>query len=276
MLVWILGEDGVWNRTEYSDLLHAESDDKFDALETVFLTTVEQQRVGSLPGDEAKYDVPEIPLPTRPHTSVPQTSQKEQVALTRVEDPFIRYGGRNRRASAHSLRRSGFEFDPVLPECFLRLRVFWDNVATFVIDGPQKFERKISTSEGMSKTEQSTLGASLGIKVDFLSAKLSGELKRSITISNEKSITDTYKVDVPSGTTVTYTLWQLIEEFDFLTSEGEVFDWRGRIRPKEQRQLPMPGQPPTPHIGSMRARFDGGKSVNYKSTYASRPVSFDL
>ncbi len=274
MAIYKQEDDGNWTKTNFDSFLDFETENFPNDNELIILSD-RPTDVGA--GSDREYESPEIPKPSEPATAVVQTSAIELVEKRQVEEPFVRYGGRDRRASVASLMTEGFEFEPVFPSCFLKMSVFWENVSTFVIRGPQEFTRTISTKEGMSLTELRSLSASLGLKVKVLDVGLSTQLDRSIKISKEKTVSDAYKISVKENETATFTIWQLVEQFDFVDKSDKVFEWSGRIKQDSLKFLSGNGKriPGFPFV-SMRAKFDGATTKNYTSTYAARPITFDI
>lgn len=202
---------------------------------------------------------------------LPEASEMVLVSQVLLDRPFVRYGGRDKLGSVPSLQRGGFVFKPDFPYCFLKHQRYWRNIGSFKVDGPQNFERMISSKEGMSRIEQRKLSASLGVKLGSLSASISGELQSILTISSEKTVSEKYSFRAERNFTISYTLWQLIERLSFVNSENQNFRWEGSITKIAPSTFPSASAP----VLSMRAKFDGATSEQSTSTYFSSLVTFD-
>ena len=170
---------------------------------------------------------PPIPQPPDAQTLPPDTSAKIIVARADLEEPYLQVGGdEGDFVAVKTLEEYGLT--PDFPSVGMAYRRYWINTVSFVIPGPQAFERSVTTTVGMSDTVTRKLGGELGVEVGGLSAKLSAEFQTEFTVSSETTIQDTFKFEVPEGKIAIWTFWQLQNEVVMLDPAGNLLEYEGK------------------------------------------------
>lgn len=107
-------------------------------------------------------------------------------------------------------------------------------IETYAGGSTTTIERSIT--EGVSQTDTQTFTESLSIEAESsagglfasasvkVSASFTATQKFSSTTSTETTSTRTFSVSPVSGTNMTYSVWQLVEEFRFVDAAGELYD----------------------------------------------------
>lgn len=194
------------------------------APEEVPPATAEAARV-SIPSvdllDPSAY--PPIPKPTDKDSLPSQTSSKILVSTHDIP-LFVTLSG----TGTYVPVKGAYWLKPPFPvQPKIAYKRYWIATGSCILIGPQHFSKEISTKQGMSKTQSSTLSCELGVALKGLSGRLSQTTSTSITITEEESVKESYSFDVKSGTTVVYTLWQLVEEFALVDNAGNPIKWKG-------------------------------------------------
>ena len=172
--------------------------------------------------EESNIPIPPIPKPKSLKDLPPDESNKQIVSSNPISDLNLVLNGRGFISSNDPY------IEPAFPtNIHLQFSTYWKQVGTVVIVGEQVYTKGISYTNGMSTTNSETLSAEVGVAYGALSAKLTATVGHSVTISNETTITDSYKISVAEGTTTVYVLWQLVEEFLFVDSNDKPINWSG-------------------------------------------------
>ncbi|WP_146250817.1 hypothetical protein [Nonlabens dokdonensis] len=190
--------------------------------------------------EESNIPTPPIPKPTSPNDLPPTESNKLIVSSNPISNLNINLNGKAFVPSSKFPTRPSFPTN-----IHLQFSTYWKQVGTAVIVGEQVYIKEISYTNGMSTTKSETLSAEVGVAYGALSAKITATVGHSVTISNETTITDTYNINVSKGTTTVYVLWQLVEEYLFVDSNGQPINWSGNIFPGGLIGLPVtfPNEP---------------------------------
>ena len=177
---------------------------------------------------------PPIPKPRSKDEFPPEKSSEVLVNANNV-DLFVYYWGDkgyNHGAYAPVVwttsKGSVNATNPAFPRAKIAYKRYWQNTGSHTLIGPQNFSKEFSTTVGMSNTNSTTLSAELGVELKGLSTKLSKSTTTSITISEEKKITETYSIEVAKRKICIYTLWQLIEVFVLVDVDDKPIEWKGK------------------------------------------------
>lgn len=174
--------------------------------------------------EESNIPTPPIPKPTGPNDLPPTESNKLIVSSNPISDLKVNFNGQA------FIPSNDPNIQPAFPtNVYLQFSTYWKQVGTAVIVGEQVYTKAISYTNGMSTTNSETLSAEFGVAYGALSAKISATVGHSVTISDETTITDTYNISVAEGTTTVYVLWQLVEEYLFVDSNGQPINWSGKM-----------------------------------------------
>jgi hypothetical protein len=214
--------------------------------------------------DSSSY--PPVPKPENKDDFPPQKSS-EMLVSTHDIAPFIYFWGDKGESQGNyvpAVSNEYFTTPPFPVPSKILYKRYWLNTGSYKLVGPQHFSKALTTKQGMSQTESSTMSAEIGVELKGLSAKLSETLTTSITITEERSVTETYDFEVKAGTTVVYTLWQLIEEFALVDSANYPIEWQGKWGPKSL--FIFSGFP---------AKFKENVFTNNSQRYVSDPVIFE-
>ena len=244
----------------------------YDELENIILSPTELKEVPPVTvetahGAVASVDVlqpdslPPIPKPANKDALMPEKSIEILVSTHGIE-LSVCVGKDTYIPAVHEFFRGEPPFPASTKVAYKR---YWINTGSYTLNGPQHFEQSITTSQGMSKTKSLTMSAELGVAWQGLSAKISATTSTSISITEEKSVTEKYSFDVKSGTTVVYTLWQLVEEFVMMDNAGNPIDWTGQWI---FQRRPGSGKLVGP------AKFNDNVFTNNSKRYISDPVTF--
>jgi hypothetical protein len=183
--------------------------------------------------DIASMNAPAIPQPDGPNWIAPAQSPIEIVSTQQFwpspnpsNVPHVRALGGvvNPEVDPGNLMSPPFP----TPVGF-RMSCYWQNVAAFTIQGPQKFDHAVTTTVGMSETEQTSLSAEIGVSTPHLSAKLTETVSQSVTIGTEHSVTNTYSIDPGTNQTAVWVLWQLVQVFEFIDETGQPISYDGHF-----------------------------------------------
>lgn len=183
--------------------------------------------------DLASMNAPAVPQPDGPNWIAPARSDTEVVSTVGFWP--MSAAGNVPHVSAlngvvHPEVLPGNKMSPAFPSPVdFRLSCYWQNVAAFTIQGPQKFDHAVTTTVGMSETEQTSLSAEIGVSTPHLSAKLTETVSQSVTIGAEHSVTNTYSIDPGANQTAVWVLWQLVQVFEFLDQSGQVITYNGNF-----------------------------------------------
>jgi hypothetical protein len=116
----------------------------------------------------------------------------------------------------------------------LLYRMWWENVASYPIAGPQKFTRDITVEHGVSTEDASTFAYELGVELNVgkeltakLSAKISSSVSHKVTVTDKDTLAEHFAVDVPDSFVYVYTGWQLIESFEIADANSRPLNWAG-------------------------------------------------
>lgn len=215
----------------------------------------------------SQTNLPPIPLPTGPDDLPPAVSPSIVVSTNDIP-LFIYFWGdegpdHGSYFAVTTANTPPLSLSPSFPSpSRIAYNRYWLNAGNYIIVGPQTFSQSITTTEGMSVTDSTTLSAEVGVAVGDLSAKLSATTSHSVTISNDQSQTQTYTLpETPAGKTCVYTLWQLVDEFILVDGNNNPIQWSGKLN----AGLFGAGFP---------ANFPNNMFANNTRTYASSPVTF--
>lgn len=183
----------------------------------------------------APVRVPDVPKPRYPNDPLPDRSPDWLVATGNTDvylfaAPWIDHASDSYWHSATRLP-PGFTLSPQFPAGIqLGYKMFWERVgASQILPGPQTFIKQVTHKAGMTQTESLYFSSEIGAGISGFSAKLSQNLGRSITISNETDVTTTYQIAVQEGKTTVWTLWQLVEVYTLIDGQGNDFSYDGRF-----------------------------------------------
>lgn len=246
-----------------------------DELDNLILSPTELDDVPAAAAQAARLAVPAVAtLDPSSYPAVPKPANKDDFPLQKSAEILVStndvavclyfWGKKGESHGSYmpvdSLPK-GFTTKPPFPTpSKILYKRYWVNTGSYQLIGPQSFSKAITTTQGMSKTKTTTLSAELGVAVKGLSAKLSTTVSTSITITEETSVTETYSFDIKAGSTVVYTLWQLVEEFVLSDSASKPIEWSGRL---------IVGG-----IVSLPAKFKDNVFTNNSKRYVSDPVTF--
>jgi hypothetical protein len=257
------------NFVEESDAILLKHGFTVDELDNVILSPTELEKIPPGTAEVARVtipsvellessDYPPIPKPKNKDDYPPQQSSEKLVSTHDIRlFIWIKTKHGRKYLPVESYRKHLLPPFPVQPKIVHKL--YWMNTGIDKLIGPQHFSKAITTKRGMSKTNSATLSAQLGVAAKMLSAKLSQTLSSSITITEEESVTESYSIEVKDGSTVIYTLWQLIEKFALVDNAGNPIEWKGRFA--------IPGLAIPAHLGE-------NVYINRRNQYASDPVEF--
>lgn len=248
-----------------------------DELDNLILSPTELDEVPPATAEAARVAVasvaaldpssyPAVPKPANKDDFPPQKSSEILVSTHDIALFFYFWGDEGESHGAYGpvdAPPKGFTLEPPFPvPSKILYKRYWINTGSYKLIGPQNFSKAITTTQGMSETKSTTLSAELGVAVKGLSAKLSITTATSITITEETSVTETYSFDVKVGTTVVYTLWQLVEEFALVDNASNPIEWSGRLKLKFVYGSGFP------------AKFKDNVFTNNSKRYVSDPVTF--
>ena len=183
-------------------------------------------------------NAPPIPIPPNKHSVSPPKSSYLTISTT----PYYKEGDHAAKGTvplnvvapgypnipAYNKNEGQSEWvTPDFPTQQITYKRYWLNTYSVTVQGPQRYTRKITTSEGMVETDITTMSAEFGVNSDFLSAKVSASTSHSVSISKSTEQTDEYSFEVPAGKTGIWTLWQLVDVFFFVDGNGEPITWVG-------------------------------------------------
>lgn len=194
---------------------------------------------------EEQSKLPTVPKPTTMYDALPEKSEEKLVSTNDVVVcVYVRNNllgkKRGKYFPVDSLPK-GFCLDPEFPDpSKILYKRYWINLGSEIMNGPQTFERSITTTHGMSKTKTKTLSAKLGVSVKGLSAELTATTSEQITVTEETSVTRTNTVPVEAGKIVVYTLWQLVEKFVLADNDGKPINWSGYLTQKKYLKKKKP------------------------------------
>lgn len=207
----------------------------------------------------AASGLPPIPQPTNPDSALPEKSEVMVVATKPAPPLFVTFG--DGRVPISTFQQPPFSVSPAFPTGNqIQYKRYWVRLAMQVLTGPQTYEHGIQSTQGMSVTDEKKISASIGIAVKGLSASLTATFSHSVTVSQQETVTNNYTVPVPAGKTCNWALWQLIDEFVILDSDGAPLVWNGKAK--------MGG------IASFSISFPECDTQQNTTTYASNPVMF--
>lgn len=167
---------------------------------------------------------PPIPKPASPTVLPPQKSNELVVSCNPVSGLYVQLNGQG------YIPANQPALSPPFPTSVnLQFSTYWEQVGIAIVTGQQVYTKSIGFTQGMSDTNSQTLSAEFGVSYGALSAKVTATIEHSITISSETSVTDTYEITVPSGTTSVYVLWQLKEKFLFVDGAGQPISYSGKL-----------------------------------------------
>ncbi|MDO3382383.1 hypothetical protein [Gilvimarinus algae] len=226
------------------------------------------EKVQLLTTEELKGpDFPPVPKPANQDEFPPNTSTSVLVSTSDSNFFIYFWGDDGEDHGSYAPANQDTYTDPQFPlQSKIQYKRYWLNTGSYKIIGKQQFSKSIATTQGMSTTDTQTFSAELGVAVNGLSAKLSESTSTSITISEQKTVTETYSFEVPEGKVCVYTLWQLIEEFALTDQAGNEIVWRGNYLPLKN---------PPPFIPKFPAKFPQNLFTNNSARYVSDPVMFD-
>jgi hypothetical protein len=182
---------------------------------------------------ESDSSYPPIPKPRSKDEFPPQKSSEVIVNTNNIDLFVYCWGNKGFYHGAYmplfypSIKGPVYTTYPLFPLAKIAYKRYWLNTGSHTLIGPQNFSKAFTTTVGMSNTNSTTLSAELGVEVKGLSAKLSKSTTTSITISEEKSITETYSIEVEKRKICVYTLWQLIEVFVLVDVDDKPIGWKG-------------------------------------------------
>jgi hypothetical protein len=119
----------------------------------------------------------------------------------------------------------------------------------------------------MSEVDTTTLSKKVGLAEGALklSAELSKITSHAVTITENRTVTETYNFSVAEGKVAIYTLWQLVEVFALVDDNNNLIDWSGKV----VLRLPVTGDK------KMDAKFPPDRHTNHAERYATSLHSFD-
>lgn len=217
--------------------------------------------------------VPPIPRPTDVNSFPPVVSDTITVAQGPLGPINVAAGNGYVSSDATSVQTDSggslpISFSPPVPHCRVLLQRYWKNLASYQIVGPQTFTRTVSLTEGTSQTDAQTLSAELGVSFQGISASLSQTLSTSITIESSTTVTESYSIDVPSGKTFIYTIWQLVDAILIVDANGNPVTTSGQI------SLSIPGVG-APFVMNIPYSLPVNSLIQPGVRRAADPVPFD-
>jgi hypothetical protein len=215
---------------------------------------------------------PPIPEPQHKDDQPPEVSAELLVSANPVDRLFVETSDRKYFPTSGKFKGLPVRVEPLFPATAkLAYRRFWQNTFTITVSNAQNFTRAIETQEGMSEVDTTTLSGKLGFAKELsektlkLSAELSKTTEHAVTITENRSHTETYNFSVAEGKVAIYTLWQLVEVFALVDGNGNPIDWSGKV----VLRLPVTGDK------KMDAKFPPDRHTNHAERYVTSLRSFD-
>jgi hypothetical protein len=168
-----------------------------------------------------------VPKPASPDDVLPETSDALLVAANGV-DLFIQL---QQNGMFVPVSHPGFtnKLKPPFPkDALVNYKLYWEKVKSWRL-GPGTFQRDVVHRVGTATQDSTTISAELGVTLDWLSAKLSGTLNHSISITQETETSEHYSFTVPDNKTCIFTIWNLVQQFEFTDSAGNLLNWSGAV-----------------------------------------------
>lgn len=104
---------------------------------------------------------------------------------------------------------------------------YWKRLVNVVVPHPTTYQQSHTYTEGTSEMTGESFSVSLGLSASGwglgLSAELTSTFSHSVTISSESSVTKTFTCPSEAGSTIQFTVWQLVEGFQFCNDDGTPF-----------------------------------------------------
>jgi len=211
---------------------------------------------------------PPIPEPQHRDDQPPEVSAELLVSANPVDQLFVEISEGKYLPTSGRFKGLPVRVEPRFPATAkLAYRRFWQNTFTITIFNAHNFTRAIETQEGMSEVDTTTLSKKLGLTEGplRLSAELSKTTSHAVTITENRSVTETYSFSVAEGKVAIYTVWQLVEVFVLVDENDNPIDWSGKVVLK----LPVTGDK------KMNAKFPPDRHTNHAERYATSLHSFD-
>ncbi len=99
---------------------------------------------------------------------------------------------------------------------------FWKLLVSSVVPYPTSFQQSVTYTNGTSETTGQSFSFSVGASASGwgigLSAELTKTFSKEVTVSSEKSVTQTFTCDSESGFKIQFAIWQLVDEFRICNS----------------------------------------------------------
>lgn len=188
---------------------------------------VEKDLISAFLGDLA--EAPPIPRPKNINDIPPARSEIKPLGSAPLRE-FLEGSEKFKAFFKIEEERKGKFKPPFPPEgSTARLVVFWKNIASRILFGPQTFSQGFSITRGTSKTTTKSVTAQAGFSAKGLSAQVSATFSTSFTISEEETESKTFSVNVPEGKVFVFWIWQLVKELEFMDAKGNLLDYRGRF-----------------------------------------------
>jgi hypothetical protein len=272
MSLFVATPQGNWLSTDVDDLSNVSRlraclvAAGYDVGETDELTVSDHAIVAPLLTALEVGAIPQIPVPLNAGSVPPDVSESIRIAVAPLEEPFIKVAGTWK--SIPVLKKNGWKLEPEFPTADLAYDRFWSNMGSFIIRGPQKWQRSVTTKEGMTESTAFTLGLELGLgkSLENIAKKLTATFQKSFSVTKETTITETYALDVPAGQIAVFTLWQLVNEVVILDSSGNEYAWTGWA---------IPPLGPTSNV-KYKVRWEVSRARQATPSYAFDPHFFTV
>ena len=213
---------------------------------------------------------PPIPEPQHRDDQPPEASAELLLSANPVEQLFVETSEGKYLPTSGKYKGLPVRVEPPFPAAAkLAYKRFWKNTFTIRIANEHNFTRTVQTQEGMSEVDTTTLSSKLGLTGGPAALKLSAELSKTtahtVTITENRQVTETYNFSIDEGKVAIYTLWQLVEVFALVDENNNPIDWSGKVVLK----LPMTGDM------KINAKFPPDRHTNHAGRYATSLHSFD-